>query len=300
MTNWDMTNAQKTLTTRRPETAVRPIARLAETYRPGAVWEPDPDPLPPVRSYRVTPLEDFRYGHLNQEQAVRLRHAVGKAQHWLDSYQAQPGLGFVIAGPVGVGKTTIAENLMQTFRRRCVVAEGSGSDRFSTLVQAALDKMPPEDPRRTAVAQVLNDGGSDDIDETAVEVLDGMLIEATQLMRLVGDETPLDSTFGRARVVIIDDAGSEEIDYSNERTEVTKRHARYGRFLDYCYRHKKHVLVTSMTPMLVDGRIDSAFVDIFGQKAFSRLYQMAAGYMVDLHGLPDYRPLLVNPVMGGG
>jgi hypothetical protein len=74
------------------------------------------------------------------------------------------------------------------------------------------------------------------------------------------------------------------------------RHNRYGRFFEYCSRANKHVIITSNVPLLAGGDVNPQFIDIFGSKGWSRLLQMAGGYMVDLSGLPDYRPYLAGLV----
>lgn len=272
--NWQLKNAQGALKKARAANGPKAIGDILPGVRPGQVWDEEPAPPAPVRTYQVTPLADFRLDHLAGAQRARLQHTLDKARAWLDAYPSQPGLSFVLAGPVGVGKTTIAENLMQAFREAVVPVDADGR----------------------------NDLG---IEPTVV--LNGRLLEATRLIGLLGDNTPLDGAFGRAQVVVIDDAGEEDIPFTSEREHANHtsfrrvRQKRYGRFLDYCYRHGKHVLVTSMIPLLIDQggqkAINPEFVDIFGQKAFSRLYQMARGYMCDLSGLPDYRPFMVEGIV---
>lgn len=292
---WEMRNAQRQLNSNRPGNgrSVKTIGEVAGMYRPG--YGPiDNDPPPAPRTYRLTPLDEFRFDHLRtSEQRGKLQYALDQARNWIEACDRSRGLSFVLCGPVGTGKTTIAENLMLPFKQSCRVSNGDDVG-YRALIEAAMSKLKTNDPRRGELQKLLERPSADDAPAETQAILDGILVEATDLMRIVGDEAPLSHSFGRYRVIVVDDAGTEEIDYSNERTEETKRQRRYGRFLDYCYRNHKHVIITSMEPMLAGDQLNEKFVNIFGRKAFSRLYQMSRDFMVDLSGLPDYRPYIVN------
>lgn len=283
--DWHMRNAQDQLMQKRKPDRLRPAADIVKRVVPGQKWEVEPKveaetQKRKVRTYRFTPLDEFRYDHLGADDEQRLRKAVGRAKNWMTAHLESPGLSFVLCGSVGTGKTTIAENLLHCFRHLAGPVE--------------IDA----------------DGREHLIEELAFEALDGCLMTSTQLMDLMGGEYAdengvqakheprLENTFGHRRCVVIDDVGDEEIMFSNERTFDTKRRNRYGRFLDYCYRAHKHVIITSNVPLLVRGangkEVNQVFVDIFGDKGWDRLYQMASGYMSDLTGLPSYRRVLVD------
>jgi hypothetical protein len=119
-------------------------------------------------------------------------------------------------------------------------------------------------------------------------------------MKILSDDLPISHHFERYKIIVIDDVGTEEIAYASERNESTKRQRRYGRFFDYCYKAKKHVVLTSNVPLVtktLNGyEIDSAFMEILGEKALDRLYQMGKGYMCDLTGLPSYRRYVVKDI----
>ncbi|MBE2198402.1 MAG: ATP-binding protein [Anaerolinea sp.] len=289
-------NSQKDLyRRRRPGAAgLNHIAKTVDDIREfGFVGDDDPEPIP-VRHYRMTPLEQFQMGHLTPQQRTRLQNALDKAKRWLSICDSVPGTGFLLCGPVGVGKTTIAENLMQAFRLSVAVGNGADGDEYLSLLRAALDKLPAESPSRAGIVALLAA-----YSPVLTTVLQGRLIEANDLMQIVSDTQNLAVEFGNARVIVVDDVGEEEIPYSNERTEIVKRQKRYGRFMDYCVRNKVHVIMTSMKPLFIkvesgDFITNPQLVEILGPKAWSRLQQMAKGFMVDLSGIPDYRPFLAG------
>ena len=298
--DWNMRNAQQDLNRRQRPSNMRPIAQIK--YEPGAVPDHKLDATDePSRTFRLTPLEAFRYDHIpSDEQREKLRGAVRKARAWLSGHKTQKGLSMVLCGPVGVGKTTIAENLMQAFRSETTVSQAAEDEWYTSYLQGAIDSLPEGDPRRGAIAAMLGQPAYDDAERVAVSVLNGCLIDATDLMRIIGDQQPLSFTFARERVIVVDDAGTEDFSTSTYTPSAESvqpvRHNRYGRFFEYCSRHDKHVIITSNVPLLAGGEVNPAFIDIFGSKGWSRLLQMAGGYMCDLSGLPDYRPYLAGLV----
>lgn len=296
--NWNMQNAQKDLNSRQRRNNLRSIAQIK--YEPGTVGDHKLDTLPaPARTFRLTPLSDFRYDHMeNSEQGKKLRYAVQKAQNWLGSHKTQPGLSMVLCGPVGVGKTTIAENLMQAFVEETAVTQADEDSTYAELLRGAMNKLDEDDPRRAEIAAMIGQPAPDDAPQVAVSVMRGRLFDATDLMRLVGDQQSLGFVLRNDKVIVIDDAGSEDFStptYTPSAESVQPvRHNRYGRFFEYCSRTNKHVIVTSNVPLLAGGEVNPAFIDIFGSKGWSRLLQMAGGFMCDLSGLPDYRPYLAG------
>lgn len=297
--DWQLHNAQQDLQQRQRPNGMRAIGQIK--YAPGTVPDHKLDGDTPSRTFRLTPLEAFQYDHLQTpEQREKLHRAVQKARGWLNCYQQQPGLSMVLCGPVGVGKTTIAENLMQVFRTETMVSQADEDVTYRALLEGAIASLPEGDPRLVQIQAMIGQPAPDDAERVAVSVLNGRLLDATELMRLVGDQQPLGLVLGRERVIVVDDAGTEDFStptYTPSEESVRPvRHNRYGRFFEYCSRAGKHVIVTSMTPLLAGEEVNPAFIDIFGSKGFSRLLQMAGGYMVDLSGLPDYRPYLAGLV----
>lgn len=283
MTSITLQNGQTALYQRRPKPSTTPIGNIVQEFlaNMGKGGEVETPELPKRygRSFKVTPLGEFKYDHLNTEDAERLRRAVNKTSKWIEQYQQEPGLAMVLTGSVGTGKTTLAQNLLNCFKQRMV----------------PLDR------------------DSHPITELGVEILDGRLIHARDLMALLsGDYTDdygvqhraapnLRQMFWGVKVIVIDDLGKEEIPFTNAQTFTEKRQNRYAHLFDYVYRslengERKHIIITSNIPLIVEATGQKAkawnpdFVDVIGEAAWSRLKVMADGFMADLTGLPDYRP----------
>ena len=298
--SWESKNAQETIKQRRPpqQEPVKPISEVAAAYQPGES-EPWYDGIYPPADhdtshiYRLTPLDAFQYQHLEPAQQKKLKIAISRAREWSLKARITKGLSFVMCGPVGVGKTTIAENLMRDFRQPMTITHPMDEE-YLDLLQAAASKLTEGDPNRIKLEQMIAEHTPQ-----LANISSGMLYESTHLMGLLKAETVnMQANFGRFEVLIVDDAGLEEIDYSNQETEIIKRQKRYGRLIEYCYRNGIHLIITSNTPLYKEMGSQKVpnpeFVAIFGLKAFSRLHQMAHGFMCDMSGLPDYRPLLVS------
>lgn len=230
----------------------------------------DEEAARPSRAFTLTPLDSFRFDHLTtEEQRARLRYALDRARLWEQARSQQPGLGFLLAGPVGTGKTTIAMNLARDFRRRMAVALPAW--------EWAGDAPELDDALEAGWV-------------SAARVLD-----ATEAMRLVGDETPLTQVFERDEVIVVDDVGTEEMRFVSADNFVVTRQKRYGRLVDFCYGRPpkirpRHLILTTMLPLLTAGQqINPELAAVLGDKAFSRIFQMCRGFMCDLTGLPDYR-----------
>lgn len=295
----NLRNAQDDLIRRRPNGHGRttPIAAMIPEAIKATPAVPETTPPAPTRVYQVKPLDAFTYDHLpNPEHKARLRLSLDKARAWLAAAPSQSGLSFVLTGSVGTGKTTIAENLMEPFKRTVgIVPEPADMAYLDGLRRSWAAATDPD--RRVWLAQEISEY---ERMLTPRLLSGGVLLEATALMRLVADQSPLSYALDRYDVIVVDDVGREDFSTATYTPSVEDtrpvRQNRYGRFLDYCYRAHKHVIITSNTPLNDGGGVNAAFVDIFGDRGFDRLYQMAKGYMVDMTGLPSYRPYAVEGV----
>ena len=240
------------------------------------------------RQYTVTPLNEFQFKHLSRADEQRLRAVVAGVRKWINEAPVTAGLSIVLCGSFGTGKTTMAENAMNAFRVP-MIAKSPNAEMQAQLIYAAIQNQPMSDEVKATLeqqAQALLEG------ECIGEVLQGSLKTATDVMSLT--EGGIDLNFGRDQVIVIDDLGTEEIPYTNESTFQSKRQARYGNLIDYCYRNGKLVIVTSNVPLFEGDYINQEFIDIMGGRAFDRLFQMADGFTFDLTGLPSYRPYMVK------
>lgn len=289
MTSWDMQNAQKDLTNRQnnnePKSAAEYFRSIfADGWQPDSYGPSQPESkLPPSvfdsRGYRFTSLDDFRFDHLQPDQKSKLQNAVGLTRQFINSWRQYPGLSMVLSGSVGTGKTTMADNIKRSF----------------TFKMHVLDEN--DQPYET------------------MELVAGRIYTASEIMAVIGGDywegsayqqgvVNLSHTFDRVDLIVVDDLGQEEIRYAGAARFDEIRQKRYGELFDWAYnrleRHKRriHIVLTTMTPLTLekDGRKvwHPDFVNIIGQRALTRLNQMARGYLVDLSGLPDYRPYLVD------
>lgn len=262
---------------------MRPIqAVIAKIPPPSTVTLEPAAPAPPLtRRDVVTPLAEMTTEHLRPEQRARLQAAIDGAARWLAERQKFPNRSFVVTGPVGTGKTTIIENIRNAYR----------------------------------IAMCATDWDGRPIPGTEIEISSGRFITSTALMSLLNPghvmvdgwgevgRTSLEQMFGRVDVIAVDDCGREQIPYTAAANIEAVRQSRYWEFMDWCYRRGKTILLTSNIPLLVanssgQAAVNPAFVAIMGDAAFSRLHEMAAGFMFDLTGLPDYRRVIATKNRG--
>jgi DNA replication protein DnaC len=297
--SWETKNAQTTIQERRPPQAepIKPISEVAAALQPDrwydGIYPSASSDIDTSHVYQLTRLDNFQFQHLEPKQQKTLQMAISKAKDWSLKARVTKGLSFIMCGPVGVGKTTIAENLMRDFRQPMNITHPMDEE-YLDLLQAAASKLQEGDPNRIKLEQMIAEHSPQQ-----ANISNGMLYDSTRLMGILKSESVnMRANFGRYEVIIVDDAGLEEIDYSNQETEIIKRQKRYGRLIEYCYRNGIHLIITSNTPLYKEMGSQKApnpdFVAIFGLKAFSRLHQMAHGYMCDMSGLPDYRPFMVS------
>lgn len=240
------------------------------------------------RQYTVTPLSEFKFKHLSRADEQRLRAVVTGVTKWINEAPITGGMSMILCGSFGTGKTTMAENAMNAFRVPMVAKSPAAEIQAKLIYDAIQNQAMSEDVKAILEqkAKTLLAG------EHIGEVLQGSLKTATAVMSLVEDG--IDLNFGRDQVIVIDDLGTEEIKFTNEATFQSKRQARYGNLIDYCYRTGKRVIVTSNVPLFEGDYINQDFIDIMGGRAFDRLFQMADGFTFDLTGLPSYRPYMVK------
>lgn len=248
-----------------------------------------PKPQPQSkRQYTVTPLSEFQYSHLTPQDAKRLKTAVNTVLRWMNEAPSEKGLSLVLSGSYGTGKTTMAENAMKCFR---VAMEQHGYTGYYENIANALKNQDMPQETRDKLEAILSEATP----QSVGEILQGSLRTAAKTIQ-IAREGDFSAEYGRDKVVVIDDLGSEgTIEYVSNDQQKFERWKAYGNLIDYCYRAGKHVIITSNEPLLDnDGYIRDDFVEIVGGKAFDRLVQMANGYMVDLTGLPSYRPVVVQ------
>lgn len=223
------------------------------------------------RQFALRSLDELRMDHLTGSARERYVAMLEGARAWRKSWPTVAGMSFVVTGPAGTGKTTVAENLRAVSR--------------AVICAVDWDNRP--------------------IPGTEQYISNGRFTSAAMLMRLLDpagvmvdgfgevNRSSLETMFGRADLVVVDDLGREELPYVPAGRFVETRQNRYREFFDWLYRRSKSVIVTSNVPLLVAAgattTVNPAFIEIIGEAAWSRLEVMAAGYMFDLTGVADYR-----------
>lgn len=170
--------------------------------------------------------------------------------------QQVPGLSFVLSGPVGVGKTTIARNLLKAAEESYGVLDENG------LLEFTMSSLKAREISGADIMPMLKDA------ETTLG---------------------LDNMFRDARIILIDDIGTEELPFVSALDKKLVRQNRYGELVNWCWRNRRSLIVTSMVPLRIGEELNPEFIEILGEKAFDRLWQMSSSYMFTLTGFPSYR-----------
>lgn len=217
------------------------------------------------RGFEFKTLDQLTTDHLSPEDAAKLRKVINGAYGFIDESKSVSGVSFGISGDSGIGKTTVGLNLKESVKQ----------------VYCSIDRSGQPVPG------------------TTVEVHRGLFFTAREFMEITKVTNRLQAEFFHGHnlnwtrtspnLVMIDDVGSEEIDYTNMETFIMKRQSRYREAFDFFYRNNISIIVTSNTPIfLPDGKnVNLEFVNILGMPAFRRLWEMAYPYIYHLD-VPRY------------
>ena len=189
----------------------------------------------------------------NPQVAAAVKQARAWAERKRDGYM---DASMVLAGPYGTGKTHIAK----------------------AILWSIVDEVPghPDSASPAGRFYLAND----------------LLLRLGAIQdKATGMITPIrvSSLVGNAPIVVIDDVGGQQIiPFVAGPDQEHDRHARYFRFIDYCYTDMVSVIIT--TNLSIDGLQDSDFARHIGGRAFDRLSEMAPkGFMLGLDGVPSWR-----------
>ena len=112
----------------------------------------------------------------------------------------------------------------------------------------------------------------------------GQFFSANDIIQRLDADTPAGVEVGNARIVVIDDVGTEQtIPYIAAVDQERERQSRYFKLINFCYERRVSLV---MTGNLTLGELQQRI----GGRAWSRLQEMAPrGQIVDLTGVPDWR-----------
>jgi DNA replication protein DnaC len=225
------------------------IADIAEKIEPGKHWQVMPTTTARI-SQRVT-LDTLDTSH------PQVAAAVQSAREWAerkrDNYD---DASLILSGPYGTGKTHIAKAILWSIRDEVPGQSGAGvpAGRFFLANDLLLNLAPLQN-------------------------------------KMMGIVTPPDVNImvGTAPLVVIDDIGGQQmIPFVRGEDQEHERHARYFKFIDYCYTYQISVIIT--TNLSIAAGVKSQFAQHIGGRAFDRLSEMApVGFMVGLQGVQSWR-----------
>jgi DNA replication protein DnaC len=227
------------------------IADVADEIQPGKNWQRHP-PVK-IRTPQRVSLDTLDTSH------PQVADAIQAARDW----QARQRDGYldaslILSGPYGTGKTHIARAILWS------ITDGPDGHPGAAVPAG-----------RFFLANDL------------------ILAMATVQDKFLGIVSPPHPAVivGTAPIVVIDDVGGEQdIPFigASEIKQSGERHARYFRFVDYCYTNMTALIVTTNLSLKDGNR--SQFANHIGGRAYDRLSEMApAGFMVGLDGVPSWR-----------
>ena len=185
-----------------------------------------------------------------------IMYAVQQARAWAERKRTgYEDASLILSGPYGTGKTHIAKSILWS-----MILEPDGQP--DAAVPAGRFFMANDLLLKMSSVQ---DGN-------------GLITSAR-----VGD------IIGTAPLVVIDDVGGQQtLPYVAAADQEQERHARYFRFVDYCYTVQTSLIIT--TNLNLGGGHKSALAQHIGGRSWDRLCEMApVGFMVGLDSVPSWR-----------
>lgn len=112
----------------------------------------------------------------------------------------------------------------------------------------------------------------------------GNFFDANAIIQLLDADTPARSAIGRAKIVVVDDVGTEQtIPYTIGAEQAHELQRRYFKLVNFCYQNEVALIITGNLSI-------KALSDRIGGRAWSRLQELAPrGFILDLTGVPDWR-----------
>lgn len=244
------------------------------------------DPPKIERGFQVPELDEFQLEHLEGVAARRMSHALSKAREWTHRARKERPLGAILAGPVGTGKTSLATRMMRDAFAYEVFEQSDDLGVTMELVARAMANARTEADRE--LLQSFYENQIESIRARGRTVVDGLRISAQELMELV-KESPDLNPLDRMQCVIVDDIGSESMDYVKSEEKGAVRRLRYQRFVDWAWSHHRCVIMTTNIPLLGGDGFSEKLIGVLGEPAWDRMLIMTSEFMLNLEDVPSYR-----------
>jgi len=231
------------------------LDRLGLTIDPDGAAEVETalpiDKINLTEHFGLVSLDDLTVDHMPEDIQQGFMAMLMKIGEWRDAVDDHPGLSLVLTSDnPGVGKTKIARAMV---------------DSFSRVIFGSESLFAPIFPSDLAL------------------VREGAFRTSREIMEMAAESFYIDP---KIRMLVIDDVGREGIIRyvkTDVETQTYERQARYYSVVDYCYRNKVSLLLTSNLSY-------EELKGFFDEATWSRLRQMApAGYVWEISGVPDFR-----------